>query len=147
MINKRKQPDAKALLLRMAGLCSRSEQCEYDIRQKLYKAGISEDDRDRIIDYLKEHQYIDEYRFAKSYAHDKCHFQAWGPYKIRMMLAAKRIPGAVISEALNSVEQSDWDEALRRATETKAKNLDLTGPNARTERMKLRRFLISRGFS
>ena len=143
----RKKPVSPDVIqLRMADLCARSEQCEYDIDQKLYKAGLNPSDRERIINFLKEERFIDNRRFAGSFARDKCRFSAWGPYKIRMALLTKRISSAQIAEALESVEEKEWDEALMRCALSKSKNLDLNGIEARENKMKLYKYLLSRGF-
>ncbi len=135
-----------AARLRMADLCARSEQCEYDIRQKLYKAGLSSAATAEIINYLTENKFIDNSRFARSFARDKCRFSSWGKYKIRMALAAKRISSADIAEGLAAIEEKDYLQALRRTAEAKARTLELFGEEARENRMKLYRHVMARGF-
>lgn len=130
----------------MADLCARSEQCEADIRQKLYKMGLRLSETAEVIDYLTGHGFIDNRRFACSFARDKCRFSAWGRYKIQTALAAKRISSADISSALDSIGQDDYSDALRRTALSKSRNLDLFGEDARENRMKLYRHIISRGF-
>lgn len=138
-----KQKTPEEMLERMAALCARSEQCEYDIRQKLFKAQIAPGEADRIIARLREGRFIDDVRFARSFASYKVRFSAWGRYKIRMALAAKRIPAAAISEALEAIDPTDYRDACRRAARAKARGLDLT---SRDDRLKLFRHLQSRGF-
>lgn len=138
-----KQADPDALLKRMAGLCARSEQCTFDIATKLFKAGLPRDKREEIIDYLTANRYLDDARFARSFASYKVRFAAWGKRKIRMALAAKRIGGAQIAEALDAIEERDYEEALQRVIESKKRDLDLSD---REQRAKLYRSLLSRGF-
>ena len=67
----RKKPLTKeGALLRMADLCARGEHCSSEIREKLRKLMISASDANGIIDYLEENRYIDNLRFAKSFARD-----------------------------------------------------------------------------
>ena len=139
--------DLKTILLKMADLCSRSEQCEYDIIQKLYRSGLNADDRNKIINYLVDNRYIDNGRFARSYASDKCRFLSWGPYKIRMMLAAKRISSSDIRDALENISDEEWEEAVMRRARSKGKSLNIDLPDGRDVRLKLYRHLISQGFS
>ena len=144
MGNLRKKPaDPEALLKRMAGLCARSEQCTFDIATKLYKAGLPREKREEIIEYLTANRYLDDARFARSFASYKVRFSAWGKRKIRMALAAKRINSNLISEALDAVEEADYAEAIERVLESKKKGIDL---NDREQRAKLYRSLLSRGF-
>ncbi len=137
-------PDAARI--RMADLCARSEQCEADIRQKLYKMGMTSAQTAEIIEYLIDHKFIDNARFARSFARDKCRFSSWGKYKIQSALAAKRISSKDIAQGIEGIEESDYREALRRVAMAKAKGIDLFGDDARENRMKLFRHIISRGF-
>ena len=139
----KKPADPEALLKRMAGLCAKSEQCSFDINAKLYKAGLSKDKREEIIEYLTANRYLDDARFARSFAGYKVRFCAWGKRKIRMALIAKRIPSELISEALDAVEEQDYLDALRRVIESKKRELDITD---REQRSKLYRSLLARGF-
>lgn len=142
-----KQPvTPEAAKIRMADLCARSEQCEADIRQKLYRLGLSSGEVQRIITELKDENFIDNERYARSFARDKCRFSCWGRYKIRLALAAKRLTPQEIAQGIDAIEPADYLDAIKRTTIAKAKSLDLNGPDAREERMKLFRHLISRGF-
>lgn len=144
---KKKSPiSAEEALIRMADLCSRAEQCEEDIRMKLSRLGLPMSDIPTILTRLREQKFVDDARFAGSFARDKCRFSGWGKYKIRMALVAKRIPGADISAALESIDEADYREALRRTAEAKARSLELCGEEAKADRMKLYRHLLSRGF-
>ena len=140
----RKKPLTKeAALLRMADLCARGEHCSSEIREKLRKLMISASDANGIIDYLEENRYIDNLRFAKSFARDKVRFSGWGRNKIRMALAVKRISSSDIREALEEINEEDYEEAVSRAARAKARNLDLSDYE---DRAKLYRHLASRGF-
>lgn len=130
----------------MADLCARSEQCEADIRQKLYRLGLSSADVQSVVEALISGRFIDNARFAKAFARDKCRFSAWGRNKIRLALMARRISSADISEALDAIDPHDYSEALRRTAAAKARGMDLDGPDNRDNRMKLFRHILSRGF-
>ena len=138
-----KPADPDALLKRMAGLCARSEQCTFDISSKLYRAGLSKEKREEIIEYLTANRYLDDSRYARSFASYKVRFAAWGKRKIKMALAAKRIPSGLIQQALDDIDPDDYSDAAKRAVEAKKKELDLS---VREDRVKLYRHLLSRGF-
>ena len=139
----KKPPDPEALLKRMAGLCARSEQCTFDINTKLFKAGLPKEKREEIIEYLTANRYLDDARFARSFASYKVRFSAWGKRKIRMALAAKRISSQLIAEAIDNIEESDYLDALKRTIESKKRDLDMS---QRDDRQKLFRSLMARGF-
>lgn len=129
--------------LRMAGLCSKSEQCSSDIRLKLRKAGLNQTATEEIMNFLIENKFISDSRYAKAYAADKVRFSAWGKRKIRAYLASKKIPAEFITEALEYIDEKDYEEAVFRAAKAKASSLDLSD---REDLQKLYRHLLSRGF-
>lgn len=131
------------MLLRMAGLCAGAEQCTADIRNKILKQGFSSEEAEYMVRYLQENKYIDDSRYARAYAVDKVRFSGWGRMKVRMGLRAKGMGDAVISQALEYISQSDYDDALNRVMKAKAKGLDLKDVK---DRQKLYRHLVSRGF-
>lgn len=131
---------------KLASLCSRSEQCESDLIRKLINWGVTSSERNDIIKYLKENRYIDESRYAKSFVNDKAKFSCWGPYKIRLELAKRKISRIMVDEAIKNVEKSIWKESILKCAKAKARNMDLVGEGARENRQKLLRYLVSRGF-
>ena len=143
MINKNKVPDPEALKLRMAGLCSRSEQCSFDILAKLRRAGLSKEKSEEIVRFLIDRRFISDRRFAAAFASSKVRLSAWGRYKVAAALRAKRIPEPLIREALDSIETSEYVGALRKAAFAKARSLNLT---VKEDAVKLYRHLASRGF-
>lgn len=136
-------PDPEKLLQRMAALCARSEQCRSDIDRKLRRAGLSDTDSRKLTDRLAADRFIDDRRFAGSFARDKVRFSGWGKLKIRMALAAKRIDSDIIAEALDSIPAEDYRKALVSAATIKARTLDLADYS---DRGRLLRHLAARGF-
>ena len=58
-------------LHRAAALCSSSEHCIADIREKLSRWGIGEPDARTIVERLVQERFIDEGRYAIAFAKDK----------------------------------------------------------------------------
>lgn len=133
-------------LERLASLCSRSEQCVFDIRKKLFNWGLSRKECEEVISYLLENKYVDEARFARSYTHDKARFSSWGPLKIKMELSLRKINKVFIQEAVESIDGEIWKEGLLKTAISKSKGLDLIGEDGRNNRQKLFRYIVSRGF-
>lgn len=140
--NKKEVTPQKALEM-MAGLCAKSEQCPCDIMMKLRKYGLTEEVADEVLDSLRELKFVDEARYARSFARDKVRFSGWGRNKIRQQLMLKHIPAALIAEGLDAIEPADYKDALIRAAKAKVKSLDLTEYGDRT---KLLKHLMTRGF-
>lgn len=147
MTIKKKPITPEQACLKMATLCSHSEQCESDIRKKLFNMGLSTKDQKEILEYLKEEKFVDNQRFANSFASDKARFANWGPFKIRTSLSLKKISFSLISEALAKIEPEIWHTSLMKLAKSKSKLLNLNGSDNQENRVKLYRYLLGRGFS
>ncbi len=140
---KKKTANPDTLRLKMADLCARSEQCEYEIREKLRKQMLPSSEIEKILSFLIKERFIDNSRYAHSFTNDKVRFSGWGRNKIRQALALRRIPSQMISEALSEIDQEEYNSALFKAANAKAKNLDLEEYD---DRARLYRHLLSRGY-
>ena len=136
MMNERQPITLEAARIRMADICARSEQCEADIKQKLYKLGLTSSQTAETINFLKENKFIDNKRFARSFSRDKCRFSSWG----------KCLRPDEIAEGLSAIDENDYHAALMRTAIAKARTLDLFGESGRDNRMRLYRHIMARGF-
>ena len=125
-------------------LCSKQERCKHDIRGKLKKYGLKETDIERVLTALKEEKFIDESRFASMFAHDKLRLNKWGRIKIRYMLYHKQISGEIIDEALQKMDQDEYEEILRQ--ELTKKKTSIRSGSPWDIRNKLFGFARQRGF-
>lgn len=131
-------------LSKAMALCSKSEKCISEIKQKLYDWNVEPDDKQKIIDYLVSERFIDESRFVNYYVRDKFKFNQWGKVKIGFMLKGKQLPPELITEALNNIEEEAYIEQLERMLTEKARKTKFT--DAYDRKAKLIRFAHSRGF-
>ncbi len=143
-IRKRRSRNAEEVKVRLASLCARSEQCEYDIRRKLQTTELSDAEKEGILDTLRKGKFFDDGRFARAYARDKFRFAGWGPRKIAAALSQRRIPSEAIREALEGIEGETTAERACEIGRQKARRLDLS---QREDSARLLRYLASRGFS
>lgn len=133
---------------RMAALCSVSEHCESEIREKLQKAAMPAHDIQRVIDALYDGAYLDTARYCRAFSRDKLRFAHWGRIKIQQALRMKGLPDSDIRQALNDLDEELGDEyrqVLREALAQKERTLH--DEDDYTRRGKLIRFATSRGFT
>jgi len=134
----------KTVLSKVMAICSRSEHCINDIRSKLQSWGVSESDEERIINVLIRENFINETRYAEAYTRDKFRYNKWGKVKIRAGLKLKKIPGEIIKNALDSIDNDTYRKTIEELISghrrsVKAKNqYELKG--------KLLRYGLSKGF-
>ncbi len=125
-------------------LCSKTEKCKSDLRQKLYDWKVNPTDYDKIISQLEEQKFIDEERFVKYYVREKFEFNKWGKIKIRTMLVSKKIPEKIINQELEKISKEKYLEILTGLIEQKRKLIKNTDEYA--IKNKLLRFAASKGF-
>ena len=80
-----KQPEksrTSEALNRAMALCSRTEYCISDIRQKLESWGLESDKAGDVIAILIKENFINEERYAGAFARDKYRYNKWGRVKI-----------------------------------------------------------------
>lgn len=128
----------------IAGMCSKKEYCCQDIREKLQKWEMPENEIKKILEFLFQHQFIDDSRFALAYAEDKFRFNHWGKQKITQMLRQKHISQEIISKALQNLGQPDYEQACLALLRQKQSSLQEENPYKMKAR--LIRFGLGRGF-
>lgn len=131
-------------LYKAAAYCSQSEHCRSEVQNKLQKWEVSPADQESIISYLEQENYLNQQRFALSFARDKFRYNKWGKVRIGIELQRKGISAALISESLEQLEEQEY---LAQATElAKAKLRQLRYNDTYERDGKLFRFLAGRGF-
>ncbi len=137
--------DYSLALKKMALLCSKSEKCIFDVKEKLKKLEISVSDTNKIIDYLVNNSYIDEKRYARSFVNDKFKFNYWGKIKIQHYLSMKNIDDKIIQEAFEVIDEEQYKDILIKLLKEKLRKIK-PADNAYETKAKLFRFAASRGF-
>lgn len=128
----------------MADYCSKAEHCTDDVRKRLAKFDLTNEERNDIVEWLTKERFIDDCRYAKLYAREKARFNGWGPQKIRFQLIHKHISNDIINEALAELTPEVCSDRLCSMLANKARSIKDDDPWKR--RNKLIRFGLSRGF-
>lgn len=130
--------------IRLEALCAKGERCTFELRQKLFKWKISDDEANEIIDKLISSNFLNEERFVRAFVNDKIRFSYWGPRKIITALYSKRINNTLIQKHLSEFDKKIIEENLTHLLLLKSRTIH----NAKTfeGRTKLFRYGISRGY-
>lgn len=132
------------LLHKAASYCSISEHCVSDVELKLKAWGIEPDKSDKIIDRLKADDFINERRYCVAFVKDKFHYNKWGKIKISYALKQKGLDNQLINQALNTIDDGEYEEMLAVLLKAKLKTIKW---EYEYEKMgKLFNFAQSRGF-
>lgn len=139
--------DSQLLWSKASAYCARAEHCEQELRQKIRLwSGESEvSEEDAIIDRLYEHNFLNEERYCRAYAHDKLRYSKWGKHKIIMMLRSKGLSSQSIEVGIQALPMDEYEAIKSQLEASKRRQL---GAEAETYegRMKLLRFMASHGF-
>ncbi|MBL7927543.1 MAG: RecX family transcriptional regulator [Bacteroidia bacterium] len=123
-----------------AAYCAYQERSQYEVRQKLYALKVPATDAETIIAKLVKDDFLNELRFAITYAGGKFRIKHWGKVKIKMMLKQKQVSAHCINQALNSIE--NYEATLKQLLQ---KALDKTGSTT-FDKQKTAHAFIAKGF-
>ncbi len=84
-----------------------------DVTKKLNKLGILGDDTKEYISHLIDNNFLNEKRFAKSYARGKFNNNSWGRIKIIRELESRKISHVNINNGLSEINNNDYIKKLR----------------------------------
>jgi regulatory protein len=131
-------------LQRLETLCVRAEHCGFELQEKLRKWGLFGSEAEELLQSLAQRRFYDDARYASAFVRDKLQYNHWGRMKIMLGLRAKRVDSAIISEALDEIDQEEYEQVARDVLAAKARSIkDLDTYEGRT---KLYRAGLSRGF-
>ena len=139
----RKLSDHEALN-KAAAYCTLCERCISEVKAKLDAWAVSYSTQQTIIDRLIDEKFIDEKRYCQAFVNDKLRFNHWGRIKIHAKLREKKLPKDLIAEALENIDDEEYNNILR--TLIKNKSREVGNIEEYKKREKLIRFAASRGF-
>ncbi len=129
---------------RMADFCVYRDRSEREVRRKLAEFQLRPEVEDEIVAFLIQHQFLDELRFARSYARGKFYHNRWGKRKIIQGLRRHRLTDYYIRKALEEIPDEDYAATIRRLIERK--NQSLGSEPLHGKRRKITAYLQSKGY-
>jgi len=95
---------------------------------------------------LIEEGCLNEERFAKIFAGGKFRIKQWGRIKIKAALKQKQISSYCIAAAMNEIDETKYNETLRRLAEKRWNSIKGPGINGYVKMAKTRDFLLMKGY-
>lgn len=99
--------------LRAEKYCAYQDRCHQEVKQKLREWGIRESVADDILVDLISDGFLDEERFARSFARGKFRIKKWGRIKITNELRKRNISAACIKCGLSEIEEDEYINTAR----------------------------------
>lgn len=137
-------PYQQKIFEKAARYCAYQERCQEEVRQRLYQYGVYGDEAEEMIVFLIQENFINEERFARSFAGGKFRLKKWGRMKIRQALKRKKISEYCIRKGMEEIEENDYIEVLFRLLETKFTQIQSKDPYIK--RQKLHRYALQKGY-
>jgi len=134
----------KIALSKAQKYCAYQERCHKEIREKLSTWKILPEPADDIIAQLIKDNYLNEERFALTFAGGKFRIKKWGRIKIRLELEKKKISAYCIKQALEAIEEKSYLQTLDQLLKVRAKSIKQLNPIQRS--YAIGQYAISRGF-
>jgi regulatory protein len=134
----------KEALVKISAFCAYQERSQQEVREKLYKYGLSEETIESIIVNLIQENFINEERFAKTYAGGKFRIKKWGRKKILEGLRQKEISDYCIRQAMKEIPEEEYLTTLRELiTKREASEKE---QNSYKRKHKIAQYLVGRGY-
>ncbi|NII82056.1 regulatory protein RecX [Pedobacter sp. SG908] len=136
--------DKKQALVKAESFCVYQERSQKEVRYKLVEWGMRGDELEEIISELILNNFLNEERFAKSYASGKFNIKHWGRVKIKQGLKLKGVPDKILQKAIYSIDDDDYIQTIEKLALKKAEGLNENDPFKRKN--KLMSYLQAKGF-
>lgn len=124
--------------------CAYQERCYKEVEEKLYSFKISTIEKEQILIYLIENNFINEERFAQSFVRGKHNYKFWGKNRIINELKFRNISSRIIETALKEIPETTYLQNFHALAE---KNWEaIKAPKGPNKNKKFIDFLLRKGY-
>lgn len=102
---------------KMEHYCAYQERCHDEVIQKLKSLNMIPQAIDAIVVHLLDHNFLNEERFACSFARGKFRIKQWGKRRITNELKARNISKYNIDRALKEIPEGEYLETFHNLAE------------------------------
>ncbi|WP_125718169.1 regulatory protein RecX [Flavobacterium ustbae] len=134
----------KQALQKLEHFCAYQERCHDEVVSKLYSLKMTSDEIDTIVVQLIEGNFLNETRFACSFARGKHRIKHWGKIRITNELKARNISSTNITLALKEISTEEYFETFENLAERSW--LSISENNVLKKRKKFCDYMLRRGY-
>lgn len=124
--------------------CAYQERCHQEVVAKLRSMNMDSDEIDQIMAHLIASNFLNEERFACSFARGKHRIKQWGKIRIVNELKFRKIAQTLINTALKEITAEEYQETFHALAERHWEAMRET--NELKKRKKFCDFMLRRGF-
>lgn len=143
-MNSKKSYTVKEIKLLLEKYCVYQERCHKEIEKKLFTYQLVPEAKEDVLLHLLEHDFLNEERFAKSFARGKFRIKKWGRDRIIRELKMRDISAYNIKTALKEIDEEDYLEMFNELAEKRF--LQITEKDIYKKRKKIADYLLYRGW-
>lgn len=134
----------KEAILKLEHFCAYQERCHAEVISKLYSLKMTSDEIDTVVVQLIENNFLNETRFACSFARGKHRIKQWGKIRITNELKMKQISSTNITLALKQISSEEYEETFIQLSEKCWNNIQ--EKNVLKKRKKFCDYMLRRGY-
>lgn len=130
--------------LKLEYYCSYQERCHQEVVQKSYDLGMKSNEVDSIVVHLLQNNFLNEERFARSFARGKHRIKLWGKIRIVNELKYRHISAPNIKCALTEISEEEYHDTLDQLSERHWETIRET--NVQKKKKKFCDYLLRKGW-
>ena len=124
--------------------CAYQERTQQEVRDKLYRLGLHREEVEEVLTELIMENFVNEERYAKTFASGKFRMNQWGKSKIIYALKQKKISSYCIDQAMKEIDEDEYLATLSKLIEKR--KLQSKGDNAFIANRKIANYLVGKGY-
>ena len=144
MIGKQKSTTYPEAQKKLEHYCAYQERCHQEVEKKLRDFFLIPEVKEKIIMHLIAENYLNETRFAESFARGKFNIKHWGKLRIVRELKMRKISAYNIKKGLKQIDENDYLTSFHELADRKWENL--SGEPIQKAKEKLINYLQYRGW-
>jgi regulatory protein len=134
----------KEAINKIENFCAYQERCHEEVVQKLRSMKMDSEEIDTIMVHLIGDNFLNEERFACSFARGKHRIKHWGKIRIVNELKSKKITQTLINIALKEISPEEYATTFHTLAEKNWESIRET--NLMKKRKKFCDYMLRRGF-
>lgn len=138
------EPLNQKVLSKLMRYCAFQERSSKEVFNKIGTFNVEDSQTQLIYNYLIQHNYLNDQRYACAFVSGKFRINKWGKIKIKMTLLIKGIDLKLIEKAMNEINQIEYLKTLNDLAFNKIQHI-----NAKNDfdlKNKAKRYLVNKGY-
>ena len=140
----KKSYSLKEATLKAQQFCVYQDRCHKEVIEKLRQMNMIPEAIDMIVSELIQDNFLNEERFAQSFARGKFRIKKWGRVRIVRELKFRNISKFIIDSALKEIDESEYLNTLDELA--KKRNAAVKETNSFKRKKKIADYLLYRGW-